>query len=295
MKHPNSLVSFTYLLKTSRPGLWFATVWLYLLPTGQMDQIFQSWIFWFGLFYVTFPLNLMVYGWNDAVDAKTDAVNPRKDSFWFGALGSPQQLQVLWKYIAWVQLITYPVLVYFGGWNVLLIFFGFLIINGLYNLPKHGLRSRPPLELLCQIGYLLIAPLSIYINQTENLPHLTYLYLFLFAMQSHLMGEVMDIEPDRKAGRKTTATLIGMHNTKLLIIGIVAVEVLLLVVAYDEYIFAAMLGLGLLWLILDLFIIYKTKTYTIKQMKLFAFLSNITALVSMLYVWYSACLLQIPN
>jgi hypothetical protein len=52
-----------------------------------------------------------------------------------------------------------------------------------------------------------------------------------------------------------------------------------------------MLGAGLIWLILDLFFIYKTKTYTIQQMKLFGAMSNVVAIASMVYVWYSGCLL----
>ncbi|MEM8907345.1 MAG: hypothetical protein AAGD05_05815, partial [Bacteroidota bacterium] len=73
-------------LKVSRPGLWFATLWLYFLPTSQMSLL-HSWPFWLGLVYVTFPLNLLVYGWNDIVDQPIDAFNPRKDSYWFGAKG----------------------------------------------------------------------------------------------------------------------------------------------------------------------------------------------------------------
>ena len=290
----SSLVNkLTFYLKVSRPGLWFATVWLYLLPTSQMDNIWQSWIFWYGLFYVCFPLNFMIYGWNDMVDQKTDAVNPRKDSFWFGAKGTKTQLQDLWKAILVVQLLTYPILVWAGGWWMIPLLLLVLLINGLYNLPEKGLRGHPPLELLCQVGYLLVAPLSVFVNETDALPWVTYLYLFLFALQSHLMGEVMDIEPDRKANRKTTATVLGMKKTKLLIIGIVVTEVILLFSVYKEPIFGAMLLFGLLWLIVDLYFVFKTQTYTIQQMRLFALLSNVVAIVSMGYVWYSGCLLSV--
>ena len=44
-----------FLLKVSRPGLWFQTLWLYTLPTSQRD-VFHSPIFWLGLLFVTFPL-----------------------------------------------------------------------------------------------------------------------------------------------------------------------------------------------------------------------------------------------
>ncbi len=282
--------TLVFYLKVSRPGLWFATVWLYLLPTSQMDIWHES-SFWYGLFYVCFPLNFLVYGWNDIVDYETDAVNPRKDTFWFGALGSPEDLRQLWKAILLVQILFVPPLIYFGGIRMLWLFAAFVLINGLYNLPKHGLRSKPPLELLCQFGYLLVAPLSIYLNQAEMLSWTTYFYLLLFAFQSHLIGEVMDIVPDRKAGRRTTATILGMKKTKLLIILIVFLEVSLLYIVYDEYIFGSMLALGLLWLLVDLFFIFKTKQYTLGQMKLFGLMSNIVAILSMAYVWYTACLL----
>ena len=278
-----------FYLKVSRPGLWFATIWLYLLPTSQMD-VMSSWEFWYGLFYICFPLNFMTYGWNDIVDHEVDALNPRKDNFWFGAKADYEQLKVLWKPILIVQLLSYPLLIYIGGWPLAVLLVLFLIINGLYNLPGKGLRSAPPLELLCQLGYVLIVPLSAYLNHTEAVPTATYIYLFLFAIQSHLIGEVMDIEPDRAAGRKTTATKIGMRNTKLLIIGIVIMELILLIMVYEEYIFAGMLGLGLIWLFVDLFLIFKLKTYTLFQMKLFGALSNGMAFLTMAYVWYTACL-----
>ncbi len=287
------LQQLLFYLKVSRPGLWFATLWLYLLPTSQMETVWTSIPFWVGLVYVTFPLNFMVYGWNDSVDYDTDQFNPRKDSFWFGAKGSKEELEALWKPILLVQILCIPILLYFAGWQFLMLMAAFVLINGLYNLPEKGLRSRPPLELLCQVGYVMTATFSVYINQVPNLPYITYFYLLLFAWQSHLIGEVMDIEPDRKADRRTTATILGMKKTKLLIIGIVSIEVSLLLFVYKDLIFGGMLAIGLLWLLLDLFWIYKTQTYTVQQMRLFGLLSNMVALASMMYVWYSGCLLSV--
>ena len=90
-------------LKVSRPGLWFQTLWLYTLPTSGLP-IFHSPVFWLGLVYVTFPLNFLVYGWNDIVDFENDQQNPRKDSFLFGARGSREDLARLPVVIALVQL-----------------------------------------------------------------------------------------------------------------------------------------------------------------------------------------------
>ena len=234
----------------------------------------------------------MVYGWNDMVDIDTDQVNPRKDSFLFGAKGTSTQLETLWKPILLLQILFVPYLFYKIGTPFLGLMLIFVLINGLYNLPKNGLRSRPPLELLCQVGYLMIVPFSMLLNDLPNLPNLTYFYLLLFAWQSHLIGEVMDIIPDKKAGRKTTAIVLGMKKTKVLIIFIVGIEAFLLVYAYGDYIFGGMLGVALIWLLVDLFLLFKTQTYSLLQMKLFGILSNIIAISSMSYVWYSGCLLK---
>ena len=81
-----------FYLKASRPGLWFPTIWLYLLPTSGMDV---GIVFWVGLLYVSFPLNFLVYGWNDIVDEDIDRYNPRKDTYLFGAKGGRDELRSL--------------------------------------------------------------------------------------------------------------------------------------------------------------------------------------------------------
>ncbi len=282
-----------FLLKVSRPGLWFPTIWLYLLPLGKLD-VWNSPIFWLGMLFVCFPLNFLIYGWNDIVDYETDVLNPRKGSFLFGAKGTKEELSSLPIYIFIVQLISWPYFIYIAGWPMLVLLLVLLTILVGYNFPGKGLRNTPPLDLLAQVGYLLVVPFSMMINDIAVIPTLTYLYLLLFAFQSQLIGEVMDIEPDRAANRATTATVLGIRNTKLLIIGIVAIETSLLIFVYQDYMFGGMLGLGLVWLLTDLFLIFKTKAYTLTQMRLFGVGSNLIALVSMSYVWWSGCLLVIP-
>jgi len=279
-----------FYLKVSRPGLWFPTIWLYILPFGG-QQFWTEPMFWLGLLYVTFPLNFLIYGWNDIVDYETDQLNPRKDSYLFGAKGTKTQLAELPKVIARVQLVFCLLFIIIEGWQMLALFAILGAILVAYNFPKHGLRNMPGLDLAAQFGYLLVVPFSIMVNDLADLRYLTYFYLLLFAIQSQLIGEVMDITPDRKAGRTTTATTLGMRGTKMLIILIVAIETTLLFFIYRDYVFGGMLGVGLIWLILDLFVIYKTKRYTVEQMQLFGVGSNVVALVSMAYVWWSGCLL----
>lgn len=258
-----------------------------------MDEVWQEPAFWLGLLYVTFPLNLMVYGWNDVVDYEADKENPRKDTYLFGAKGSKDQLDKLWKWIVLFQLLFTIPLCYYMGYYFLLLLLAFVIINGLYNFPGRGLRSMPPLELLCQIGYLIILLMSIALNQTEQLPWQAYVYLTLFAWQSHLIGEVMDIVPDRLVGKSTTATYLGIFKTKMLIICLISIEVAMLYFVFGDAFFAGLLALGLIWLLVDLFFVFGSKRYSLGQLKLFAYASNIMGLVSMSYVWYSGCLLKV--
>lgn len=282
--------NLNFWIKTSRPGLWFPTIWLYLLPLGK-SAFWESWWFWIGLFFVTFPLNFLVYGWNDLVDYETDHINPRKDTFLFGAKGSKTELKTLPLAIFIVQIFTYPVFIIFFGWKSALIYLGILAVLFAYNFPGRGLRGIPFLDLVAQFGYLLVIPFSILVNSTESIPWITYGYLLLFAIQSQLMGEVMDIEPDRKAGRQTTATLLGRVNTKILIILIVTAEMLLIMLVYQDYIFGGMFAFAIAWLLIDLLIIFKNKAYTLSEMKLFGLGSNLIAIGSMIYVWWSGCLL----
>ncbi len=83
-----------FTIKVARPGFWTTSLWFYLLPLGQR-HMFGSWTFWLGCFYVTFPLGLLIYGWNDLVDAETDRLNPRKGTFLFGARPDAAQLAAL--------------------------------------------------------------------------------------------------------------------------------------------------------------------------------------------------------
>ncbi len=284
------LSTLRFVLQSSRPGLWFSTIWLYMLPTAQMENLAASWSFWAGLLYVMLPLNLLVYGWNDIVDRDTDRLNPRKGNFLFGARGSDQQLTLLPRFIVIAQLIFYPVLLWAGGWAMAVLLLAQLGVMALYNHPTRGWRSRPPLELTCQVGYLLVVPFSILLNDGAHLSLWAYIYLSCFAMQSHLMGEVMDIVPDRTTKKYTTATTIGARNTKFIIIALVVIEVVIVTQIFDDWIFGGMLLAGLVWLLVDLFILFRDKQYSLWQMKLFGFGSNAIAFASIAYVWWSGCL-----
>src|SRR5258707_14168545 len=121
-----------FLLQVSRPGLWSTTALFYLMPLGHAD-IFHSGKLWLGLFFVLFPLGFLLYGVNDIVDAETDALNPRKGTFMFGARGAREQLASLKWQIAVAQ-IPFAVAFYFlVGPRILVWYAALLVAVGLYN------------------------------------------------------------------------------------------------------------------------------------------------------------------
>jgi 4-hydroxybenzoate polyprenyltransferase len=281
---------FAFWLKVSRPGLWFQTLWLYLLPTAQRWELFSTPRFWLGLVFVTYPLNLLVYGLNDLADQEVDRLNPRKDSFLFGARGTPEQLRRVPAVAAAVNLPLAAALAVAAGPPMVAVLGGILALNLLYDLPRRGLRGRPPLELLNQLGYLLVLPLCTLLNDLPAVAPRTVVYLALFCTHAHLMGEIMDIEPDRRAGRRTTATVLGARATKLLVLALVVVEGVLLAAAFGEPMLGGFLLLGGAWLLLDATVLYGDRPYTRREFQIFGMALNAAGFASIAWVWWRGTL-----
>ncbi len=106
----------------------------YLMPLGHADFLHSAKL-WLGLIFVLFPLSFLLYGVNDIVDAETDALNPRKGTFMFGARGAREQLASLKWQIAVAQ-IPFAVAFYFlVGPRILVWYAALLVAVGLYNAP----------------------------------------------------------------------------------------------------------------------------------------------------------------
>ena len=283
-----------FLLQVSRPGLWSTTALFYLMPLGHADFL-HSRTLWLGLFYVLFPLGFLLYGVNDIVDAEADRVNPRKGTFLFGSLGAAEQLAALrWK-IAAVQIPFLIIFVLVVGPRILAWFGVLLIAVGLYNAPRFGWKSHPPFDVLIQASYLLVFVLSSWLNGAAQLPWRTFLFGALFAMHSHIFGEVMDIEPDKLSGRRTTATLIGAVPSKLLIAGILCVETVLVYVYFGDLVITGFLGVGAAWFLLDALVVWRNRPYSPTEMQLFMWGWNAAAFAGMFWNWSTGSLTQLRH
>ena len=260
-----------------------------MLPLGRR-HVFHSAGFWLGLFYVTLPLGFILYGWNDLVDEETDRLNPRKGTFLFGARGTRQQLASMPVRIALLQAVFLATFWYLDGPRMVLWFAGLIAFTALYNWPRYGLKSRPPLEVLNQAGFLLVFVLSSWLNHAPQLRWPAMLFGAMFAMHSHIFGEIMDIEPDRLSGRSTTATMIGAVRSKFVITAFLGMESLLVYTCFRDKWMAGSLAFGALWFLLDATLLYRNRLYSTTQMRAFLLGWNLIALASMGWVWSTAYL-----
>jgi lycopene elongase/hydratase (flavuxanthin-forming) len=283
---------FRFLVQVSRPGLWTTTALFYLMPLGHGD-FFPSVRFWVGLLYILFPLSFLLYGVNDIVDAEADRKNPRKGTYLFGSMGAAEQLASLrWK-IAAVQA---PFLAAFYVWigpRILWWFAVLLAAVALYNAPRIGWKGRPPFDVLIQASYLLVFLLSSWVNGVGQLPWPAFAFGALFAMHSHVFGEVMDIEPDRASGRRTTAAVLGAVRSKWLIAMILCVEVGMVWWYFRDAVIAGFLVAGALWFVADASWLWKKRAYSPRMMQMFMWAWNGAALLGILWDYKSASLTHI--
>jgi 4-hydroxybenzoate polyprenyltransferase len=112
----------------------------------------------------------------------------------------------------------------------------------------------------------------------------------MFAMHSHVFGEVMDIAPDRMSGRETTATRIGAVGAKFLIAVFLCMETVLVYKFFGDVAIATFLGAGALWFVADASWVWKDRAYTPTQMRAFRWAWNATALIGICWNWMKASL-----
>ena len=278
-----------WLLKVARPGFWLTSVWFYLLPVGQR-AVWQQWTFWLGLFYVTFPLGLLIYGWNDLFDIENDRNNPRKGTFLFGARPTPAQTAVLPRWMAFVQLPFAVCFLLILGPKSLPWWGAVMGATALYNWPRIGLKNWPVVDLLNQISYVLVFILSSWLNHIPQPPWSTFAFGALFAMHSHLFGEIMDHGVDLAAGRRTTAGAFGIIPAKGILATLLTVEsILVWPCARDPWI-ASALACGAIFFICDASLFWRARPYAAWQMRLFFLGWNAAALFSIPWVWRTATL-----
>lgn len=282
-------------LQVARPGLWLTQVWFYLVPLGTPlggYRLLGEWPFWLGVVYVTFPLGYLLYGWNDWADYETDRANPRKGNYLFGAKLPRDELRRLPLRIAWVQAPFFALFAWLIGPVFLLWVLGVVLLNGAYN--SLGFKGLPFLDVLNQAGYLLVFVLSSWLNGVEQVGWPVFVFGALFAMHSHLLNEIADVAPDRDAGRRTTAVVLGVGRTKLLIAAFLVSEAVLVATAIGSPVVALFLAFAALGFVLE-FAVNRGRALSEPQLRGALLAWNGVALVSLPWVLGGGLLPRPPS
>jgi len=199
------------LLVRSRPRFWLYLAGPVLVGVAYgADSVAEL----FGLpavvlfAYFLLPANVYLYGVNDVFDADVDAENPKKrgrEISWSGddvVLASVFAAGAL--LLALLPILPVPALPWLAG---------YLLLATAYSAPPLRLKTRPPLDSVSNGLYVLPGAAAYAAVAGTAPPTLAVLGGWLWTMAMHTFSAVPDIEPDRRAGIRTTATELGERAT----------------------------------------------------------------------------------
>jgi len=271
-----------FLIQVSRPGLWTTTILFYLMPLGRSLQIHNA-AFWFGVFYIVFPLSLLLYGVNDIVDAEGDRFNPRKGTYLFGSRGADPQLKSLRWQIAVSQIPFLFLFWFYSGSRILLWFLALLFAVYVYNARPVALKGRPPFDVLIQASYLLIFILSSWLNRVPQLPWQTFSSApsspcTLTSSAKSWTSSLTKNPAAARSPRNSVASLQNSSSPRSSLSNHFSSAI-----TSPNLVIAAFLALGALFFIADAILLWKNRPYSPPQMRLFLWGWNIAAVLGILW------------
>jgi len=201
-----------YLLRLSRPRFW-----LYLAGPVVVGVVYAADTtaellspVALALFaYFLLPANVFLYGVNDVFDADIDVHNPKKE----------EGPEVRYAGARWVPLLVAVCgLAGLGFLAVLpaagaLALGGFLALGLEYSAPPFRFKTTPLLDSVSNGLYVLPGVAAYAALAGRAPPALAVAGAWLWTMGMHTFSAVPDIEPDRRADIRTTATVLGEGRT----------------------------------------------------------------------------------
>lgn len=207
----------TFALKISRPRFWGYLAGPYLIgyvigiPT---QAALLNPLFFIHLIYFVTIANILVYGVNDLFDMDTDAKNPKKESHEH-KLKSTEHTQLKRLFYSSL-LITAVMLLLQPDSTAITLFMLFIILSTLYSAAPVRFKARPFVDFASNVHYAIPGFLAYY-QVTGQLPVLgAVIAAFCWTGAMHLFSAIPDITPDKKAGLKTTAVVLGANKSLLL-------------------------------------------------------------------------------
>ncbi|MEM0440381.1 MAG: prenyltransferase [Candidatus Caldarchaeum sp.] len=205
------------LLKISRFRFWIYAAGPYVIGYTLGASGFNDFLrpqYYIYLFYFFVPANIIIYGINDYFDTETDIYNPKKDEKELRVLASERRK--LGRLLAVVIALSMGLMVTQDG-GAQLLFAGFLFLAIFYSAPPLRFKSKPFIDFTSNYLYIMPGLFGHYIVSGRLPDSLIMLAGFLHISAMHIFSAVPDIEPDRKAGIKTTPVVIGRTAALILV------------------------------------------------------------------------------
>jgi 4-hydroxybenzoate polyprenyltransferase len=198
------------LLKRSRPRFWLYLAGPVLVGTAfgarSVGELFSPASV--GLFlYFLLPANLFLYGINDVFDADVDEENPKKDDREVRYTGDNLEAGLAIGGAipgVWIAVVIPDA----APWII-----GFLLLGTAYSAPPLRLKTTPPLDSVSNGLYVLPGVAAYAALAGSNPPPEAIAGGWLWTMAMHTFSAIPDIEPDREAGIRTLATVLGRRGT----------------------------------------------------------------------------------
>ncbi|WP_435195007.1 prenyltransferase [Natronomonas sp. EA1] len=200
-----------YLLRLSRPRFWFYLAGPVIVGAtygaGSLGELFSPVAV--ALFcYFLLPANVFLYGVNDVFDRDVDEANPKKDEkevrYVGGRLVPALVVATGALALAFVPVLPRAGVLALGAWV-------FLSVE--YSAPPLRFKTTPLFDSLSNGLYILPAVIAYTVLAGEAPPLAAIAAGWLWTMGMHTFSAIPDIEPDRAAGIRTTATYLGESKT----------------------------------------------------------------------------------
>jgi 4-hydroxybenzoate polyprenyltransferase len=200
-----------YLFALSRPRFWLylagpVMVGVVYAAGARGDLLTPATVALFAYFLL--PANVYLYGINDVFDAPIDAENPKKEDREVRYRG--QRFVPLAVAIAGLGLLPVAALVDPIAWPWLA---GWGLLATAYSAPPLRFKTTPLLDSLSNGLYVLPGAAAYATVAGAQPPMWPLLGGILWTMAMHTFSAIPDVEPDREAGIRTTATLLGASRT----------------------------------------------------------------------------------
>lgn len=162
--------------------------------------------------YFLVPANVFLYGINDIFDAEIDRLNPKKATEGREVqYGDSRGWHVVTP-VAVSAVLAVGFVPTLPG-EALVALAGFLILGVAYSAPPARLKTKPLLDSASNGLYILPGVVAYAAIAGSYPPALAVAGGWVWAMGMHTFSAIPDIEPDRQAGIRTTATVLGGSRT----------------------------------------------------------------------------------